>query len=333
LSDARLKSLSRAEKVAILLISLGEDLAAELLQQLPHDDAQRVVHAMAKVGRIDPRLVEALQSEFQTLLASFKPSLPTGSEAALRIVSKAFGDEHDLKLLKSLPRQTPESFRIAEQVEAKILWQILQQEHPQTLAVVLAYLSPKKSGDLAKQMPTQLRTEVLSRLAQTKDIKPEALDAIDEILTKALATAQHRSTQSLGGAKKTAEILAHFAPEQRHEILNSLEQSSPPVAAEVRAGMFTFDDLIKLTPRDFETLLKSTPSDDLEMALRQCPDAIAKLIYGAMSSRRAEQMQENIAAARKVPLSKIQDAQRKIAALASALIESGAILDPLDEVV
>ncbi len=333
MSDPRLKSLSHADKVAILLISLGEDLAAELLQKLPKADAQRVVHAMTRLGRVDPALVQALQAEFQTLLASFKPSLPDGSEAARRIVSKAFAEDDTHTLLKNLPRPLPQSFQLAEQIETNALWQVLQQEHPQTLAVILGHLSAKKSGELAKQMPLDLRTEVLSRLAKTKDIHPDALDAIDEVLGKAIESARTRGTQSLGGARKTAEILAQLAPAQRQELLTRLEQSSPPVAAEVRAGLFTFDDLVKLKPKDFEALLKSVAPNDLEIALRRCPEPIARLFYGAMSSRRAEQIQENIAAAKQVPVTKIEEAQRKIAAIAVGLIESGAILDPLDEVV
>ena len=333
MGDPRLKSLSHADKVAILLISLGEDLAAELLQKLPKADAQRVVQAMTRLGRVDPSLVQSLQVEFQSLLASFKSSLPDGSDAARRIVGKAFTEEDSNQLLKNLPRAVPQSFHMAEQVDTKALWQVLQQEHPQTLAVILGHLSAKKSGELTKLMPLDLRTEVLSRLAKTKDIHPDALDAIDEVLGKAIESARLRATQSLGGARKTAEILAQLAPAQRQELLSRLEQSSPPVAAEVRAGLFTFDDLVKLKPKDFEALLKTIAPADLEIALRRCPEPIAKLFYAAMSSRRAEQMQENIAASKQVSVAKIDEAQRKIAAIAVGLIESGTILDPLDEVV
>ena len=333
MSDPRVKSLSHTEKVAILLISLGEDLASELLQKLPKPDAQRVIQTMAAMGRVDPSVVQALQSEFQSLLTSFKPPLPDGLEAARRIVGKAFSDEDSQKLIAGLPRQVPPSFKMAEQLDAKILWQVLQQEHPQTLAVILGNLSPKKSGELAKQMPSEIRAEVLTRLARTKEINPDLLDDIDEVLSKAIESAKHRATQSLGGARRTAEILAQLAPAQRQELLSQLEQSSPPLAAEVRSGLFTFDDLAKLKPKDFEALLKVTQPADLEIALRRCPESIAKLFYAAMSSRRAEQTRENIAAAKQVSIAKIDDAQRKIAATAVSLIESGEILDPLDEVV
>ena len=333
MSDPRLKKMSQVEKAAILLVSLGEDTAAELLRKLPKSDAQRILVAMAKVDRVDSALIEALQGEFQSILNSFQTRASDGSEIAGRILDKAFDPDESRKIKESLPRAVPPSFKLAEQTDTKALWLALKKELPQTLAVIMAHLSPKKSAEFAKLMPDSLRLDVLSCLATTKDIHPDALEDIDEVLTKAIESAKKQSVTTIGGPRRTAEILAQLPPEMRQSMLEKLEGQSPQIAAEIKSGMFTFDDLVKIHPRDFEKLLAKISPQDVETALRRCPDTISKLFFAGMSQRRAEQTRENIAAAKSVSVAKITEAQRKIAATAAEMIQSGEILDPLDEVV
>ena len=324
---------SQTEKVAILLLSLGEDLASELIQKLPRAEAQRVLQTIARIRQVDQETITQIQDEFQSLLQTFKQPTVDGADAARRIISKAFSAEEGADINASLPRPIPQSFLDAELVDAKALWLILSKEHPQTIALIMGHLSAKKSGELAGQMPPEERAEVLSRLAQLNDIDPSVLDDVDEVLSKAIKYARQRASQRVGGPRKTAEILTHLNNEQRQAILSDIESRTPELAAEVKSGMFTFDDLRKLDRVAFEALLKAIPQADLETAMRRCDDTIANLFYGAMSSRRAEQFKENIAAGKPCPVSKIEDAQRKIAAAAAELIAKGEIRDPLDEAV
>ena len=324
---------SQTEKVAILLLSLGEDMASELIQKLPKPEAQRVLQTIAKIRQVDQETIIQIQGEFQSLLQSFKQPTVDGAEAARRIISKAFSAEDGAKFSEALPRQIPQSFRDAELVDGKALWQILSKEHPQTIALVLGHLSAKKAGELAGQMPSEVRAEVLSRLANLNEIDPSVLDDVDEVLSKAIEQARQRGTQRVGGPRKTAEILAQLGAAQRQELLSDFEGRSPELAADIKAGMFTFDDLRKLDRAAFEALIKEIPQPDLEVALRRCDEAIAGLFYAAMSSRRAEQFKENLAAGKPLSVSKIDEAQRNIAATAAALIEKGDIRDPMDEAV
>jgi flagellar motor switch protein FliG len=324
---------SQTEKVAILLLSLGEDMASELIQKLPKAEAQRVLQTIAKIRQVDQETITQIQGEFKSLLQSFKQPTVDGADAARRIISKAFSAEDGAKFSAALPRQIPQSFRDAELIDGKALWQILSKEHPQTIALILGHLSAKKSGELAGQMPSEVRAEVLSRLANLNEIDPSVLDVVDEVLSKAIEQAKQRGTQRVGGPRKTAEILTHLSAAQRQALLSDIENRSPELAAEVKAGMFTFDDLRKLDRKAFETLLKVIPQTDLETAMRRCDDVIASLFYAAMSSRRAEQFKENLAAGKPMSVSKIEDAQRKIAATAAELIAKGEIRDPLDEAV
>lgn len=327
------KGLSQIEKVAVLLMSLGEDLASELIQKLPQADAQKILKTLSKLGRVDQQTALEIQNEFQELLTSPTNSLPDGASSARRIISKAFDAETSRKLSEGLPRKTPQSFLDAEHVDAKILWQLLSKEHHQTIALILAHLSPKKAGDIVSFMHPSIRGDVLVRLATLKEIDPSVIDDIDEVLSKALEQAKHRNTHQLGGARKTAEIISLFASDQRRDILAQLENKSPEIASEVKAGMFTFEDLQKLDRADIEKLLRKVQQQDLEIALRKCPVPVSEIFYAAMSERRAEQIRDNIAAGKPVPIAKIAEAQMKIAAIASELIANGEIRDPMDEAV
>lgn len=327
------KPRSQVEKIAILLVSLGEDMASELLQKIPREDAARILQAMTSLGRVDQSIVAQVQSEFKELMAVFKGDSQDGAEAARRIIQKSFSAEDAVSILKSLPRPLPKSFRDAERVDGKILWQILRKEHPQTIALILGHLSAQKAGEISRHMSGDLRTEVLIKLAKTTEVDPVLLDEIDEVLSTAIAAARRHSQLNLGGSKRVAEILTQLDPQQRQKILSEIEVSSDELGSIIRAGMFTFEDIQKLARSDIEVLLRSVDGNELEIALRRCSQSVAEAFFGAMSERRAEQVRDNIASAKPMPVAKISEAQRKIAAKASELIEKGTLMDPLDEVV
>ena len=324
---------SQVEKLAILLMSLGEDLASEILQKLPKDDARRILSAMSALGQIDQQTADLVQREFKDFVSTFKDSSPDGASSARRIIQKAFSTEDAMSLMSSLPRPIPKCFHDAERVDGKILWQILQKEHPQTIALILGYLSPQKAGDITKHMSGQIRSDVLMKLANITEVDPVLLDEIDEVLSNAIAAAKRHSQLNLGGSKRAAEILAQLNPQQRQKLLADIESSSPELGANIRAGMFTFEDIQKLNRSDVEILLRSVDANDLEIALRRCSKVVSDVFFAAMSERRAAQIKDNIAATKPVSIAKIDDAQRKIAAKASELIEKGTLMDPLDEVV
>jgi flagellar motor switch protein FliG len=218
-------------------------------------------------------------------------------------------------------------------VDGKILWQILQKEHPQTIALILGYLSPQKAGDITKHMNKDIRAEVLVKLAKITEVDPVLLDEIDEVLSNAIANAKRHSQLSLGGSKRAAEILTQLDPAQRQKVLSEIEGVSPELSSNIRAGMFTFEDIQKLSRADIEILLRSLDSSDLELALRRCSPSVSDAFFAAMSERRAEQVKDNISTTKPAAVAKIEDAQRRIAAKAAELIEKGTLMDPLEEAV
>ncbi len=325
---------SPLEKVAILMLSLGEDLAGELLTQLPREQAQKIVQTLVRLQNVDHQTAKQIQAEFSSLLTqSSNQKLPNGSSFASRVIQSAFDQDVAAQVMAQLPKETAQCFRDAELIDSKQLFRLLSLEHPQTIALILAHLSAKKSGEVVSFMHPQTRGDILLRLATIQEADQKALHELEQTLSKIIAECRKSNSKQLGGPSKTAQILAFMNPEQRKQLLTEIETKSAALAEEVRAGLFTFEDIAKLDRLDVEKLLAKITPQDLELALRKCPESLAALFFSAMSERRAEQLKENIASTKPVQIAKVTEAQRKIAATASELIATGQLRDPLEEAV
>lgn len=322
------------EKVAILLLSLGEELAGEVLSKLPRSEAQKVVQTLIRLRNVDRQTAIKIQQEFAEMLISDRShALPDGAAFAKRVIGKSFDQDTAAQMISHLPPEQPQSFQEAELVDSKQLWRILSLEHPQTIALILANLSPKKSGEIVGLMHPQTRTDILVRLANIREIDQKALQDLDETFSKVLAHAKNSNSRQLGGPGKTAQILAFLNSEQRKHLLSEIESTSAELANEVKAGLFTFEDISKLDRTDVEKLLAKISPQDLELALRKCPEFLSELFFSAMSERRADQLRENIASTKPVPMTKVSESQRRIAAVAAELISSGQLRDPMEDAV
>lgn len=325
---------SPLEKVAILMLSLGEDLAGELLTQLPREQAQKIVQTLARLQNVNHQTAKQIQEEFSSLLLqSSMHQLQNGSTFAKRVIQSAFDQDAAARLMTHIPKEPAQCFRDAELVDSKQLFRLLSLEHPQTVALILAHLSPKKSGEVVSFMHPQMRTDILLRLATIQEIDEKSLHDLEQTLSKIISDSHKSNSKQVGGPSKTAQILAFMNPEQRKQLLTEIETKSVTIADEVRAGLFTFEDIVKLDRLDVEKLLAKITPQDLELALRKCPEPLVALFYSAMSDRRAEQLKENIASTKPVQITKVTEAQRKIAATASELIASGQLRDPLEEAI
>lgn len=321
------------EKVAILLLSLGEELAGEILAKLPRNEAQQIVQALSKLRNVDHATVHGIQDEFRSLLIEKSPQLPEGAAFVKRVLKRTFDDSTSARFLDSLPRDIPQSFKDAELVDSKQLHRLLSREHHQTIALILGHLSPRKSSEIISFMHPQTRSDVLLRLATLQEVDHQVLDDLDKTLSQMLVEANKSATRQLGGPAKTAQILTFMSAEQRKDLLTQIESTSAQLAGEVKAGLFTFEDIAKLDRLDVEKIIAKAQPQDLELALRKCSEILVELFFSAMSERRAEQLKENIASTKPVALTKVVEAQRKIAALASELIASGQLRDPMEEAV
>lgn len=327
------KAISNNEKAAILLLSLGEDMAAELLQKLPHQEAKRIIQTMSNLGRVDDSLVMQVQKEFHELIVNYRPNHFGDAELTKRILAKAFSTDEAANILNHVSIDSYRSFKEAEHLDGKSLHQILEKELPQTIAVILAHLSPKKSGEVIAKFSVATQSEILLRMASLQEVNQSMLEEIDETLSAAIEVLKHRSVAQIGGVDKTAALLATLSQNQREEMLAKLAEKQPELAEAIRSQLWTFEDLAKLQPADIEKILRKIPSADLELALRKASDTVKARIFKCMSERRAQDLRETISLAKPVAIAKIEDAQRRIATLATQMISDGEISDPTEQAV
>lgn len=314
-------------------MSIGEDLAAELIRQLPKQDAQRILAVISRLGKVEDKVVDQVQQDFIALLAAASKFKVGDKHFAKNILLKAFGAEQADNFLDSLPNEIPQSFKDAEHVDAKALQQILAKELPQTITIILAHLSPKKSGEVISHFQANVRSEILLRMATLQEVDHALLDEIDGPLGASIEALRRRSVTQIGGIDKTAALLATMNATQREDLLEKLALTQPEVAEAIRAQLWTFEDLAKIQPADIEKILRKVAASDLELALRQASDTLKARIFKAMSERRAQDLKEAIALGKPTQLTKIEEAQRRIATLASNMIQDGEIVDPSEKAV
>jgi flagellar motor switch protein FliG len=319
------------QKIAILLLSLGEDLAAELLSKLPKDDVRDIAEAMVRLRYVDKDMVNSIQDEFiKTIEPKDNVGISDLQSLTRRILQRSLPNS---ELITQTTSHDLKSFHEAEKLDGKVLWRLISTEHPQTITLILAHLSPKKSSELLTNMHPQIRTDILLRLATLQDVDRQSLQDLDVALSAIIQRARQNPTQQRGGPEKTAKILAFLSPEHRKHLVSEMESKSSELANAVKANLFTFEDIVKLDRFEVEKLIAKIQPQDLELALRKCSPAITELFFSSMSERRAAQLKETIATTKPAPISKVTEAQRNIASLATEMIASGALRDPLDEVV
>ena len=324
--------MSPTEKAAILVISLGEELAGELLRSLPVSTAKRVLETAARLGPIDEDSVATVQKEFQLLLETQKKGMSGGPEAASRLLMKAFNGNTSISE-KDFGPQIPHGFREAEFIESKSIFEILNKEQPQTAAMILANLSPKKAGEVLNFFQVIRKGDILLRMASLTEIDQETLEELADTFRESLERVRRTNSRAVGGIDKTAAILASMSSTDRDALMAGLAESQPQMAGMIQAQLWTFEDVARLDAQGMEILLRAVTPQDLEVALRRASDTLKARIFRAMSSRRAEQLKENIQLAKPVPVSKVDDAQRRIAAIAAELIAKGSVQDPNVEAV
>jgi flagellar motor switch protein FliG len=325
----KLSAYSGTDKAAVLLLALGEDLAAEIMRQMAPGEIKRLGGALSRLGRIDQETADAILVEFHDLIAGGAPLALVGdASAARRLVAKAAGDG----VADALGLATPELVDTLAQFEPSHLGRYLAKELPQTVAVILAHLDAKKAGETLKAQPADGHAELILRVARLDAVDPEVLAEIDAALKQELQRQGNQRQLAVGGVDAVAAMLATMDRTTGERYLDDLEDRDPELAAAVRAQMFRFQDLTKLDDRGMQELLKQVDQKTLRLALKSASADIMQLVVKNMSQRASKMLQDDLAAMPKVRVSDVETAQRQIADLARKLIDDGKIelKDPND---
>ncbi|AGH96361.1 flagellar motor switch protein FliG [Pseudobdellovibrio exovorus] len=320
--------LRGVDKAAILVNYLGKDAIKVLFQKMEDGDIRKLLHLMSKFKIVPVSITKRVLEEYYELVSESEEFIFSEQMGSKENIVDALGEERARGILGGLninsgSGRTLESL---EMVDAKSLSTFLVNEHPQTVAVILAHLEPEKKGEVLRRLPESLQAEVVLRMANLDNVDPELISEIDKVLKNQLSNSHTVEQASLGGVQPVAEMLNVMDKNTEQSIMSRLEEKDPLLAEEIRKLMFVFEDIAKIDDRGIQILLKEVPNDKLLLALKTANEDIRGKIFKNISARAAEMLREDLSNMGPARLSDVESAQQEIVNAARRLEAEGKII-------
>ncbi|MDA8114145.1 MAG: flagellar motor switch protein FliG [Acidithiobacillus sp.] len=321
------RDLNGIDRSAILLLSLGEDEAAEVMRHLGPREVQKLGAAMARMSHVSTDQAQTVLSDFRSRLER-QTSLGVGSDQYIRaMLNKALGADKASTLIDRILHGGDSSgLENLKWMDARSIADLIKLEHPQVLAMILAYMEPEQAGEVIHHLPERLVSEAMMRLASLETVQPAAIRELNDILEEQLSgETQSLQVASLGGPKAAAEVLNRLETSLSGSILEKMRENDSELAEKVQEKMFVFDDLIKLDDRSLQVLLREIPSEGFVTALKGASPGLREKFFTNMSKRAAEMMRDDLEAKGPVRVSEVEAAQKAILQIATRLDAAGQI--------
>jgi len=327
-NTAQEEALPSLRKAAMLLIVLGEQTSAELLQQLSEDDVQRVSREVAKITSIDTEQAEGVLEEFHQLSTAGDYVARGGVDYARKLLMRAFQPDVARRLLDRLTKALgadAASFDVIQKAVPGQLAKFIHSEHPQTNGLVLSHLNSSQAAALLTSLPPGLRSDVVQRMASLDQISPEVILKIAGVIGQKLKTLGEFSRESYGGVRAVAEMLNRLDSGSSREILDHIEQQDANLAETIRHLMFVFEDLLLINSLGLKEVLGKADRKLLTVALKGTSEQLKNHILGCMSQRGAEMLREDMEALGPVKIKEVESAQQQIIAVVRQLESEGVL--------
>ena len=318
--------LAGTQRAAILLMSLGEQDAANVLKQLDAREVQKLGIAMAELKEVSREQMSSVLDKFIGI-ADGKANIAGGSQDYVRrVLTQAVGKQKTDMLLDRVSNgQTGQGIEALKWMEAKAVAQIISGEHPQIAAIVLAHLEPEQSAAILPLLKEDLRTEVLMRIASLNEVPQSALTELDQLVEKQANVAPPAPLRRVGGARTAANILNAMEREKLSDELGKIEKADSEMHQQIKDLLFVFDNLLDVDDRGIQALLREVGSDTLAVALRGAEPEVQEKVLKNMSKRAAEILKDDMEARGPVKLTDVEAAQKEIIVIAQRMAEEGTI--------
>ncbi len=321
-----LARMTGSQRAAVLLIALGVEAASKVLPLLSEEDVERVSVEIARTKNVPGEQVEAVLSEYNDLALARSYVSQGGAAFARRMLESALGpDRAEEMMMKVEAAMEVSAFHMLQTVDLGPLLDFLQNEHPQTVALILTQLHPRKASDLIEHLAPEVQREVIYRVAIMAAPSPEVLREVEAVIRHSLGSGLGSDTGSRGGAEKVAEILTASSRSTERALMEALREYSPEIATTVKSLMFVFDDLVLLDPRDLQKILMQVEQRDLALALKAAPEALQTKIFENVSDRVAQIVREEIEMLGSVAVVDVDEAQARILEAAAELEARGEV--------
>lgn len=325
--NVEFEALKGFEKAAILVNYLGKECLPIFLKRMDDGDIRKLINVMSKFRIVPVHVTKRVLEEFYEMISESDEYIFSENVTNKETIVDAIGEDRARGILGGLNiTQGARSLESLEMVDAKSLATFLVNEHPQTVAVILAHLEPEKKGEVLKRLPEALQAEVVLRMANLEHVDPELIVEIDKVLRNQLANTATMDQATLGGVQPVAEMLNVMDKNTETSIMSRLEEKDPLLAEEIRKLMFVFDDIVKIDDRGIQTLLKEIPNEKLLLALKTASEDIKAKVFKNISARAAEMLREDLNNMGPSRLSDVEGAQQEIVNTARRLEAEGKIL-------
>lgn len=318
--------LSGSSQAAILLMALGEEEAATVLKHMRPEEVQAVGAAMAAINGVTQEQIGETLDQF---INRVRNESSLGLESAKYFKStltRALGKEKATSVLASMdPMDDDTGLSSLQWMDPRVVAKIISREHPQIIATVLSQLKSQQAGAVLDLLPEEVRSDIMMRIVKLDKIHPSALSDLNEIIQELFENNATIEISGLGGVSSVADILNSVSKEAEEQILASIEETDTDIVAQIRESMFIFENLLAVTDRDTQTLLRDLSNDELILALKGASAEMQEKIFRNMSSRAAELLKDDLEAKGPVRLTEVEEAQRAILTAAKQAAEDGKI--------
>jgi flagellar motor switch protein FliG len=325
------EKITGPQKAALFLFAIGEELAGEIVKKLDGEEIKKLGGSMAKISAVSPKMVDSIFSEFNEMATSQNQPITLGQEGSSQFIKSVLTRGMDQTKAQTLLEEIKEEekwnlFQKVRKLDHKTLANFIRNEHPQTIAIILAHLDPMQTGAVLQDLPGPLQGDVMVRIAELENVPAGILEEVDQALQEGMALVQDGEGKKMGGVRTVAEILNNVDNATEGVILKGIEEHKQGLADEIRKLMFTFEDLNQVDDRGIMAILKEVQNEVLQLALKTASEALKEKVFKNMSERAAQMMKEDLEVMGPVRLKDVEVAQQTIIKIAKKLENEGKIV-------
>ena len=325
--QSKKSQLTGRQKAAIFLVTLGTDVSSEIFKHLREDEIEQLTFEIARLDKIEPEDKDRVLQEFQELMMAQGFITTGGIDYAREVLERALGTQKAIDIVNRLTSSLQvRPFDFIRRTDPSHLLNFIQGEHPQTIALILAYLDPNKGALILSGLNHQIQADVAKRIATMDRTSPDVLREVERVLERKLSTLASEDYTSAGGIDSIVEVLNNVDRGTEKIIIEALEEEDPELAEEIKKRMFVFEDIVLLDDRSIQKLIREVDSAELAKALKGVDPEVAEKIYKNQSKRAAAMLKEDMEYMGPVRLKDVEEAQQKIVSIIRHLEETGDIV-------
>lgn len=321
------RELSNKQKAAILFIAIGPENSAHLFKHMREEEIEKLTLEIANQRQVTQEQKTQIINEFYQMAMAKEYISAGGLDYAREVLEKALGSEKAVNIINRLTTSLQiRPFDFARKTDPSQLLNFIQSEHPQTIALIMAYLQPEQSATILSALPAERQVEVAKRIATMDRTSPDVLRDVERILERKLSSLVTQDFTAAGGVSSIVEVLNRVDRTTERTIIENLEVQNPELAEEIKRLMFVFEDIVMLDDRSLQMVLREIESKDLALALKATAPDVGEKVYKNMSKRASEMLKEEIEYMGPVKIRDVEEAQQKIVNVIRRLEESGEIV-------